>query len=64
MIDSYRIVGAADIDLDVIGSVELADMTVEVTDPVADYAELMELRSAASPLIARGRRKRTTASAR
>jgi len=42
VIDSYRIVGAADIDLDVIGSVELADMTVEVIDPVADYAELME----------------------
>ena len=42
VIDSYRIVGAADIDLDVIGSIEIAGMTVEVIDPVADYAELME----------------------
>ncbi|MFN7008469.1 MAG: alpha-D-glucose phosphate-specific phosphoglucomutase [Allorhizobium sp.] len=42
VIDSYRIVDAADIDLDVIGSVEIAGMTVEVIDPVADYAELME----------------------
>lgn len=42
VIDRYRIVEAADIDLDVIGSIELADMTVEVIDPVADYAELME----------------------
>ncbi len=42
VIDSYRIVEAADIDLDVIGSIEIAGMTVEVIDPVADYAELME----------------------
>ena len=42
VIDSYRIVEAADIDLDVIGSIEIAGMTVEVIDPVADYAALME----------------------
>lgn len=42
VIDRYRIVDAADVDLDVIGRVELGGMTVEVIDPVADYAELME----------------------
>nr|CAD6408262.1 alpha-D-glucose phosphate-specific phosphoglucomutase [Rhizobium sp. Q54] len=42
IIGEYRIVDAPDVDLDRIGSVELAGMTVEVIDPVADYAELME----------------------
>ena len=42
VIDSYRIVGAADIDLDQIGSVEVDGMVVEIIDPVADYAALME----------------------
>ncbi|MDP1906946.1 MAG: alpha-D-glucose phosphate-specific phosphoglucomutase, partial [Hyphomicrobium sp.] len=39
---SYRIVDAADIDLDRIGLQSVAGMAVEVIDPVADYAELME----------------------
>ena len=39
---SYRIVDAADIDLDRVGTQSLGDMAVEVIDPVADYAELME----------------------
>ena len=42
IIAEYRIVDAPDIDLDTVGSFELAGMTVEVIDPVADYAELME----------------------
>lgn len=42
VIDSYRIVDAADVNLDAIGRVELGGMTVEIIDPVADYAELME----------------------
>lgn len=42
VIDSYKIVDVADIDLDTVGSFDLAGMTVEVIDPVADYADLME----------------------
>ncbi|MBV2183446.1 MAG: alpha-D-glucose phosphate-specific phosphoglucomutase [Rhizobium sp.] len=42
VIDSYRIVQATDIDLDAIGRFELGGMAVEVIDPVADYAALME----------------------
>ena len=42
VIESYRIVDAADVDLDTIGSTEVEGMTVEVIDPVADYAALME----------------------
>ncbi|MCX7149349.1 MAG: alpha-D-glucose phosphate-specific phosphoglucomutase [Rhodocyclales bacterium] len=38
----YRIVDAPDVALDRVGSSALGDMTVEVIDPVADYAELME----------------------
>ncbi|MCJ8238209.1 alpha-D-glucose phosphate-specific phosphoglucomutase [Peteryoungia algae] len=41
-IDSYKIADVADIDLDTIGAFDLAGMTVEVIDPVADYADLME----------------------
>ncbi|KPF60426.1 alpha-D-glucose phosphate-specific phosphoglucomutase [Rhizobium sp. AAP116] len=41
-IDSYKIADVADIDLDTVGSFDLAGMTVEVIDPVADYADLME----------------------
>ncbi|QEE44867.1 alpha-D-glucose phosphate-specific phosphoglucomutase [Rhizobium sp. WL3] len=41
-IDSYKIAEVADIDLDTVGSFDLAGMTVEVIDPVADYADLME----------------------
>ena len=42
IIGEYKIADAPDVELDRIGSVELAGMTVEVIDPVADYAELME----------------------
>lgn len=42
VIDSYKIADVADIDLDTVGSFELSGMTVEVIDPVADYADLME----------------------
>ena len=42
VIDEYKIADVADIDLDKIGSFDLAGMKVEVIDPVADYAELME----------------------
>jgi phosphoglucomutase len=42
VIESYRIVDAADFDLDQIGSVEVDGMVVEIIDPVADYAALME----------------------
>ncbi|MCB4859191.1 alpha-D-glucose phosphate-specific phosphoglucomutase [Sphingobium sp. PNB] len=41
-IDSYRIFEANDVDIDTLGSTTLGNMTVEVVDPVAGYAELME----------------------
>ncbi len=41
-ISEYRILDAGDIDIDTLGAVQLGDMRVEVIDPVADYAELME----------------------
>lgn len=41
-ITTYKIVEAADVALDVIGETNLAGMTVQVIDAVADYAELME----------------------
>jgi phosphoglucomutase len=41
-IDEYRIVEAPDPDLDRLGEVTLGGMTVEIVDPVADYAALME----------------------
>lgn len=41
-LSQYRILEAADISLDELGTSKLGDMTVEVIDPVADYAELME----------------------
>ena len=42
VIDSYKSVDAADIDLGAIGTQTVGDMVVEVIDPVADYAALME----------------------
>ena len=42
VIDRYAIADVSDVDLDTIGSVAVGDMTVEVVDPVADYADLME----------------------
>ncbi len=42
VIDRYLTVNTPEIDLDAIGMFEVAGMAVEVIDPVADYAELME----------------------
>ncbi len=39
---SYDIVEAQDVDLSTVGVTHLGDMEVEVVDPVADYAALME----------------------
>ena len=41
-IQSYRMMDAPDVALDVIGETDLAGMKVQVIDAVADYAELME----------------------
>jgi phosphoglucomutase len=41
-IQSYKIVDAPDVPLDVIGETDLAGMKVKVIDAVADYTELME----------------------
>ncbi|WP_287976890.1 alpha-D-glucose phosphate-specific phosphoglucomutase [Sphingomonas sp.] len=41
-IDRWRTIDADDIDLDALGEVSVGDMTVEVVDPVANYAALME----------------------
>ena len=37
----YKIVTAEDVDLSVVGTQPLGDMTVDVIDPVADYLDLM-----------------------
>src|SRR6201999_479503 len=37
-IDQYKIVDTADVDLDALGTTDVAGMTVEVIDSVADYA--------------------------
>ena len=42
VIDSYRISDADDVDIDTIGSSQIGDMAVEVVDPVAAYADMME----------------------
>ncbi len=41
-IDRYLTLDAAPVDIDVIGTTEVGGMTVEIIDPIADYAELME----------------------
>ena len=41
-ITEYRRADAGNIDLSVCGTVTLAEMQVEIVDPVADYADLME----------------------
>ncbi|MGB5440250.1 MAG: alpha-D-glucose phosphate-specific phosphoglucomutase [Gammaproteobacteria bacterium] len=41
-ISEYRLVDTQDIDLDTPGSLALGETTVEIIDPVADYAALME----------------------
>jgi len=42
VIDHYRIAEAGPVDLDTLGTTHVEGMAVEVIDPVADYAELME----------------------
>jgi len=42
VIDRYLINDAPDVDLSVIGTQKSGDMTVEIIDPVADYAALMQ----------------------
>ncbi|TIV62688.1 MAG: alpha-D-glucose phosphate-specific phosphoglucomutase [Mesorhizobium sp.] len=41
-IKSFKIADIGEIDIDTIGTVKAGDMTVEIIDPVKDYAELME----------------------
>ncbi|TIS50575.1 alpha-D-glucose phosphate-specific phosphoglucomutase [Mesorhizobium sp.] len=41
-ISSFKIADIGQINIDKIGTVEAGDMTVEIIDPVKDYAELME----------------------
>jgi phosphoglucomutase len=41
-LNSYRILDADDVNLNQLGETMLGDMAVEVTDPVADYHQLME----------------------
>ncbi|RDH89128.1 MAG: alpha-D-glucose phosphate-specific phosphoglucomutase [endosymbiont of Seepiophila jonesi] len=41
-ISEYRIANGEEIDLDTIGTQTLGEMTIEVIDPVTDYAELMQ----------------------
>jgi phosphoglucomutase len=41
-ITSYKITDTPDIDLNAIGTSKVGNMTVEVVDPVSDYAELMQ----------------------
>ncbi len=56
-ITEYRILEAQDVDLSALGEVPLAGMVVEVVDPVADYAALMESLfdfDAIAAMIARG----------
>lgn len=42
VIDQYKILDAADVDLDTLGEFPLGDMVVEVIDSVQDYEKLME----------------------
>jgi phosphoglucomutase len=42
VLDSYKIIDAPDLDLDKLGEQTLGAMAVQVFDPVADYAQLME----------------------
>ena len=41
-VTEYKIIDAADVELDALGATTLGSMQVEVIDSVADYAELME----------------------
>ncbi len=41
-IDRWLTVDAPDVDFDTLGETQIGEMTVEIVDPVADYAALME----------------------
>ena len=41
-IDHYKILAADDVDIDALGTVAMGGMQVEIVDPVAAYADLME----------------------
>jgi phosphoglucomutase len=41
-LDLYKITAAGNVDLGTIGNQRIEDMTVEIVDPVADYADLMQ----------------------
>ncbi len=41
-IEDYHILEAQDVDLGTLGTSDLGGMTVEIVDPVSDYAEMME----------------------
>ncbi len=41
-ISEYKITDTEDVDLDSLGTTEVGEMTVEIVDSVADYAELMK----------------------
>jgi len=42
VIDRFRIADTAPVDIDLVGATKAGEMAVEVIDPVADYASLME----------------------
>ena len=42
VIDSYKTLSTNDIDLNTLGTQPLGDMTIEIIDPVKDYADLLE----------------------
>jgi len=41
-IDEYHILETTDVDLSVVGTSDLAGMTVQIIDPISDYANLMQ----------------------
>lgn len=41
-ISEYKILDAPDVNLDILGTHKLGEMVVEIIDPVADYADLMQ----------------------
>ena len=42
VIESYKTLSSGDIDLNTLGTQMLGDMTIEIIDPVKDYADLLE----------------------
>ena len=61
VIEEYRIIEGAEVDLETLGLQRLGAMEIEVVDPVADYAALMESLfdfKAISAMFARGFRMR------